>query len=350
MPSANLHDISRVSFEEEYLPRAFAPDILASNGRSYEERLASCRMIVAPDYPTPTVLAILTSDKKQQDFIPCARIQFLRIQGVSWGGQVIEELRIDGTLSKQLEQLDQKLSSHNRVQVDFTSSPTEIRHFRYPLAALQQLTRNAVMHRSYEGTNAPIMVYWFDDRIEIINAGGPYGRVTAENFGKPGFADYRNPNIAETMKVLGFVQRFGIGIQMAQAELAENGNPPAEFKIDLTTIICIVREGEKTRNMKTTIKVSGQPESDASVEAPVEAPVNLFPTDITILEALEKVECGRNSLLEALGHSGRSGSFKKSVSKLLNAGLIEYTIPDKPNSRLQKYSITVKGPAIIQKS
>jgi ATP-dependent DNA helicase RecG len=68
------------------------------------------------------------------------------------------------------------------------------------------------MHRSYEGTNAPIMVYWFDDRIEIINAGGPYGRVTAENFGKPGFADYRNPNIAETMKVLGFVQRFGVGI------------------------------------------------------------------------------------------------------------------------------------------
>jgi ATP-dependent DNA helicase RecG len=35
VPSAHLHDISRVSFEEEYLLKAFAPDILASNGRSY---------------------------------------------------------------------------------------------------------------------------------------------------------------------------------------------------------------------------------------------------------------------------------------------------------------------------
>lgn len=44
------------------------------------------------------------------------------------------------------------------------------------------------MHRSYEGTNSPIMVYWFDDRIEIINAGGLFGRMTPENFGRAGFA------------------------------------------------------------------------------------------------------------------------------------------------------------------
>lgn len=77
------------------------------------------------------------------------------------------------------------------------------------------------------------MVYWFDGRIEIINAGGLYGRVTAENFGKPGFADYRNPNIAETMKVQGFVQRFGVGIQMAQAELAGKGNPDLALEWEL---------------------------------------------------------------------------------------------------------------------
>lgn len=99
-----------------------------------------------------------------------------------------------------------------RVAVDIVSAPTEIRRYDYPIPALQQLTRNAVMHRSYEGTNAPVMVYWFNDHIEIINAGGPYGRVTPENFGKPGFADYRNPDIAESMKVLNLVQRFGVGI------------------------------------------------------------------------------------------------------------------------------------------
>src|SRR5699024_6043374 len=143
-------------------------------------------------------------------------------------------------LSQQIDALDQKMQAHNRVSVDIVSAPKEIRRYHYPMAALQQLTRNAVMHRSYDGTNAPIMVYWFDDRIEIINAGGPYGRLTPENFGKPGFADYRNPNIAESMKVLDLVQRFGVGIQTARRELANNGNPPPAFEMDTHSLICRV--------------------------------------------------------------------------------------------------------------
>ena len=40
----------------------------------------------------------------------------------------------------------------------------------------------AVMHRvqlnTHESTNAPVRVYWYDDRIEISNPGGRYGNVT----------------------------------------------------------------------------------------------------------------------------------------------------------------------------
>ncbi|MCP4698415.1 MAG: transcriptional regulator [Gammaproteobacteria bacterium] len=244
---AAIHDLSKVFFEEEYLPKAFAADILAANERTYEERLAACRMIVAPHDPTPTVTGILTLCKKPQQYLSGACIQFLRIHGVSWGDEIIDEQRMDGPIHRQLEQLDQKLVSHNRVSVDMVSASTEIRSYRYPRSALQQLTRNALMHRSYEGTNAPVMVYWFNDRIEIINAGGPFGRVTPENFGKPGFADYRNPTIAETMKILGFVQRFGVGIQMAQKDLETNGNPPAEFNCDLTSVLCTVRQNSISR-------------------------------------------------------------------------------------------------------
>jgi ATP-dependent DNA helicase RecG len=235
---AGLADIRRVFFEEEYLPRAFAPEILAENGRRYEERLAACRMIVAPDDPTPTLTGLLTLGRHPQHWLPGACIQFLRIDGVEWGDDVIDEQRIEGHLFHQITALDQKLASHNRVFVDILSAATESRRYSYPLSALQQLTRNAVMHRSYEGTHAPVMVYWFNDRIEVINAGGPYGRVTAANFGQPGFADYRNPAIAETLKIMGFVQRFGIGIQMAQKELRHNGNPPAHFTVDAQSVIC----------------------------------------------------------------------------------------------------------------
>ena len=86
----------------------------------------------------------------------------------------------------------------------------------YPIAALQQLTRNAIMHRSYDASNAPTRITWFDDRIEIQNPGGPFGQVTLDNFGHPGVTDYRNPTIAEVMRNLDFVQKFGVGISTAR--------------------------------------------------------------------------------------------------------------------------------------
>ena len=97
------------------------------------------------------------------------------------------------------------------------------------------------MHRSYEGTNAPVRVTWFTDRIEIVNPGGPYGIVTTTNFGQPGVTDYRNPHLAEAMKVLGYVQRFGVGIATARKLLAENGNPPPEFDPRDTHVLVTIR-------------------------------------------------------------------------------------------------------------
>ena len=128
------------------------------------------------------------------------------------------------------------------VPVDFTSgTTTEVRSIPYPLTALQQLTRNAVMHRSYENTNAPVRVYWFDDRIEIHNPGGPFGAVTQENFGRPGVSDYRNPVLAGVLKNLGFVQRFGFGIAAARKAMAANGNPPPEFHVEANNVLAILR-------------------------------------------------------------------------------------------------------------
>ncbi len=140
-----------------------------------------------------------------------------------------------------LRRIDEKMDSHNRIHVDIRSGDRESRAMPYPRIALQQLIRNAVMHRAYENTPAPVRVTWFDDRIEISNPGGPFGMVTAENFGRPGITDYRNPNLADAMKVLGFVQRFGVGIPTARAELVKNGNPGLEFCVDPMNVLATVR-------------------------------------------------------------------------------------------------------------
>jgi ATP-dependent DNA helicase RecG len=241
LPSSTLNDIDRLLFEQEYLPNAFAPDVLETNDRGYEQRLAACRMIVSADNPIPTVLGIVVLGRNPTDWLPGACIQFLRIDGIQWSDDVADEELIDGPLAQMLRRIDDKLAAHNRIAVDYKSESIERRISLYPQVALQQLVRNAIMHRVYEGTNTPVRVYWFDDRIEIINPGGPFGIVTAANFGKPGYTDYRNPNLADAMRVLGFVQRFGVGIQTAQAALKKNGNPPAEFTVEQEAILCTLR-------------------------------------------------------------------------------------------------------------
>jgi ATP-dependent DNA helicase RecG len=237
-----LADLNRASFENDYLPNAIAADVLAANARSYEQRLASCGMIASVDDPIPTVLGLLCIGTSPRTWISGSYIQFLRIRGTKLSDPVADELEISGTISDILRRLDEKLTAHLTTSVNFTSQEKEVRSSPYPLVALQQLARNAVMHRTYENTSAPVRVYWFDDRIEISNPGGPYGSITTENFGQPGRADYRNPQLASAFKVLGYAQRFGAGIFIAREALQKNGNPAPEFQVEQNFIAVIIRK------------------------------------------------------------------------------------------------------------
>jgi ATP-dependent DNA helicase RecG len=88
-----------------------------------------------------------------------------------------------------------------------------------------------------------VSFYWFRSHIEIHSPGGLYGRVNEENFGKRGATDYRNPTLAEGLKILGFVQRFGMGIELARKRCIENGNPPPEFEFSPSAVLVTVRSG-----------------------------------------------------------------------------------------------------------
>ena len=230
-----------LQFEREYLAQAFAPDILESNDRSIEEKLAATKMVASIDETIPTILGLLVIGKNPQDFLPGAYVQFLRLAGDEVTDPVLDEEVISGTISDILQRLDEKLNSHNRTAVDIISASVERKNSTYPIAAIQQIARNAVMHRSYEGNNAPVRVYWYDDRIEIMSPGGAFGTITADNFGQPGLTAYRNPNLAESMRNLGFVQRYGIGISLARRLLHEAGHPDIVFDVDMNNVLVTIR-------------------------------------------------------------------------------------------------------------
>ncbi len=238
-PSARLEDLDLDFFERVYLPAAVAPDILEQNERGLEDQLKALRFLDRDG--SPTVLGLLVLGKDPRTFVPGSYIQFVRFEGTERTDPIRNEKAIWGSLDDVIRRIDEVLDAHIEVGISILEGPAEIRRPEYPLRALQQLVRNAILHRTYEISNAPVRCYWYTDRIVIQNPGGPYGQVTAETFGQTDVTDYRNPHLAEAMRVLGFVQRFGVGIDIARQELAKNKNPPPEFNVQSTHVVATVR-------------------------------------------------------------------------------------------------------------
>ncbi len=238
---ASVDDLDLELFERTYLPSSISPEVLAENERDYYQQLSSLRFLSPGAEGAPTIVGLLTIGLDPIRFVPGAYIQFLRIDGLELTDPIQDQKVIEGPIPRLIEQLDDVLKANNAVSSDFTSASIELKEAEYPIVALQQIARNAVMHRVYEATGAPIRVTWFRDRIEINSPGGPYGNVTVANFGQPGITDYRNRHLAEAMSNLGFVQRFGVGIALAQREMHKNGNPEIEFQVNTSYVLATLR-------------------------------------------------------------------------------------------------------------
>jgi ATP-dependent DNA helicase RecG len=238
--SASIDDLDVVRFGGEILPQLIADDVLRENGRPVEQQLASLRMVTPSSFaPTPTGLLLIGREPEQH--LPGSYVQFLRFDGTELSDPILSQHRVSGTVPDVVLDVEEVMRSHIETIVRFEGLPAEDRSPSVPFEALQQLLRNAVLHRTYEASNAPVRVSWFDDRVEIQSPGGPYGQVTVETIGQPGLTDYRNPTLAGALNRLGFVQRFGVGIQIARDRLAQNGNPPLEFQASVAAVAAIVR-------------------------------------------------------------------------------------------------------------
>jgi len=254
--AASLADLDLEFFEESYLPSALPLDVLEKNRRTLGEQLASMRFATLEAEPRPTILGLLAVGKMPTESLPGAYLQFLRLDGPELSDPIKDQKRIEGPLTDLIRRLDDVFRANIQTATDVRSAATEIQHPDYPFEALQQIARNAILHRTYEGTNSPVRINWFSDRVEIISPGGPFGRVNRENFGRPGMTDYRNPHLAEAMHRLGFVQRFRTGIATAHKALQKNGNPPLEFRVDTNFTIAILRAHHASMHHRTSAESS----------------------------------------------------------------------------------------------
>jgi len=90
-------------------------------------------------------------------------------------------------------------------------------------------------------------------------------------------------------------------------------------------------------------KVKALMEEVRPESGPSQARVRPESTEDKILSYLKDGSYAKSQLATLLGHTKISGALKQGLRLLQEEKLIEYTIPDKPQSRLQKYKLTKKG-------
>ena len=313
----SLKDIDTSFIVQEYLPQIIDPEILIQDKRPLKEQLASIHLYDMVN-DCPTNACIILFGRNASFFLHGCYVQYVHFEGEDNGSEILNERQIRGSLYTVLP----KLESFVKDAI-VTARPVPISMlreqivFNYPELALRELLMNACMHRDYQ-SNMPIRIYQFSNRIEILNAGGLYGEARPENF--PTINDYRNPVIAEAMRGMKYVNMFNRGIQRVKNMLAENGNPEPYFDVSKITAfevtirpslsLNLVSDGEKvtksTEMMNEVISFCQQPRS--------------------LTEIMKHLQ---------LKH--RNNTKSRYVDPLIEGGFIEMTIPDKPNSRNQKY-------------
>ena len=226
------------------------------------------------------------------------------------GARFLDNARIEGTIPEILEEAIAFVKRNMRKKT-IINPETGKREDRtdYPVTAIREAILNALVHRDYSihTEGMPIQVLMFEDRIEIRNPGGIYGRMSIDQLGKVQ-ADTRNPVLALALEVLGITENRYSGIPTIRREMKAYNLVPAEFLDERGNFI-----------VKFYKKILEESNADNNLIDFCHTPRN------------------RKEICEFLGVKSVSYAMKRYIQPLIESGEIKLTMPDTPKSPKQKY-------------
>ena len=170
-----------------------------------------------------------------------------------------------------------------------------------------------MVHRDYSihTEGMPIQILMYEDRMEIRNPGGIYGRITVDQLGKMQ-PDTRNPVLALELETLGITENRYSGIPTIRKEMEKYGLPEPVFADERGSFIVIFYKEA----------VESLTEKDGETEG---------------LLLFCKTPRTRKEICEYLGLSSGAYVMKKYILPLVESGKLKLTIPEKPRSHKQMY-------------
>jgi ATP-dependent DNA helicase RecG len=204
----------------------------------------------------------------------------------------------------------------------------------------REVVANLLIHREYLNP-FPAKLIIQRDRVTTENSNNPHGigLLRPDDFAP----SPKNPAIARVFREMQWAEELGSGVRnLFKYARAFGGQDPilSEESIFRVTVML-----PNMAHVPGGALTAAQPESGAESRAESRAESGAESQERRVLAALIGGPLGKSELAIQLGLQTVTGALNRSVRRLLESGLIEYSLPDKPNSRLQKYRLTPAGQA-----
>ena len=270
----------------------------------------------------PTLCGILNFGSLPQIFSPNLDIVAVKCVTNNYGEEdengirFADNKRIDGTLSSMLQQA-LIFISNNTKKATYINPVTGKREDKdeYPLKALREIVLNALIHRDYSQytENDPIRIEIYEDRIEVTNPGGLYGRLSMDQLGMVR-SNIRNPYIASILETMEVTENRYSGIPIIYDEMKKANLLPPKFEDD-RGVFKVTLYNAKIKEAKENI------------------------TD-KIIEICKKPRT-KDFLAKEFGFDEKHPAYfiNSYIKPLIEKGILKYTIPNKPKSKNQKIVI-----------
>ncbi len=230
-----------------------------------------------------------------------------------------------------------------------------------PEKAIREAVVNALAHRDYRST-ANVQIYLYSDRLEIVSPGGLPAGMTEADLGVKSVP--RNPLLFDLLYRMNAVEHIGSGIIRIRNLCSEHGvaQPIIEVSENWFTTIFPrpkIPDGERkdperelTPNQDKAGTKSGLSQSETGTKSGLSqseagTKSGLSQDQVELIRKCDG-EKTASELIKIFGRSNRSKFQKKVLKPLIKAGLLEMTIPDKPQSRNQKYRLTTEGQIFLE--
>jgi len=268
-----------------------------------------------------TLSATMIFSPYPQAYFPQLCITAIAVPGTEIGNigdsgeRFLDNQRIEGSISEMLDEAIRfvKKNMKNKTIINPLTGAREDRA-DYPITAVREAIINALVHRDYSihTEGMPIQIIMYEDRMEIRNPGGVYGRIKVDQLGKMQ-PDTRNPVLALALETLRVTENRYSGIPTIRREMEKYNLKEPKFADERGSFIVTFY---KSANISKV-----EPELEET-------------NDLLVFCRTPRT---RKEICEYLGLSSVTYAMQTHVMPLVESGKIKMSNPDKPKSPKQLF-------------